>query len=465
MKSFTIFLCLSSAFAMAQTFGIDPYVTGLNTPVEITHAGDSRMFIVQKTGAIRIAKPEPGDPTNGVLNATNFLTLTTTTISTGSERGLLGLAFHPDYAENGYFFINYTRAGDGATVVARYSVSDDPDIADPDSGQVILVVPQPFSNHNGGTLKFGPDGYLYIGMGDGGDGGDPGNRAQNINENLGKMLRLDVDSASPYGIPPTNPFAGVDGNDEIWGMGLRNPWKFSFNRLTGDLWIADVGQGEHEEVNKIASPLPNDGINFGWRCYEGMAPYNTGGCGPSTDYTFPLAEFLQSTTGGCAVTGGYYYTGTMYPNFANKYIFGDYCLGKIMTLTDSGTLTFSANIPGLSSVTTFGEDINGELYVASNNNSIQRLVDTSLGNESFLPNGFSIYPNPASSEVHIRNTRNVPLSRYYIHDLTGKTLSSELMTQSEMSVIPVGSLQPGVYMLTLEDTGGSLYSSKLSIQQ
>jgi len=257
----------------AQTVGLQSFASGFSSPVEIAHPpNDARLFVVQQSGLIRILNP------NGTINTTPFLTLTTSTILSGGERGLLGLAFHPNYATNGYFYVNYTRAGDGATVIARYSVSSDPNIADASSGTVLLTVAHPFSNHNGGSIKFGSDGYLYIGMGDGGSGGDPGNRAQNINENLGKMLRLDVDSASPYGIPATNPYVGIEGNDEIWAIGLRNPWKFSFNRLNGDLWIADVGQNAIEEINKVAAPLPNTGLNFGWRCYEGNVAYNTTDC-------------------------------------------------------------------------------------------------------------------------------------------------------------------------------------------
>jgi glucose/arabinose dehydrogenase len=464
MKKLTFLFLLSPMFLLSQTFGISLYVSGLSSPVEITHApNDNRLFVVQQSGAIRIVKPATA--TTGTLNAANFLTLTTATISTGGERGLLGLAFHPDYATNGYFYIDYTRAGDGATVIARYQVSTgNADIADAASGTILLTISQPFANHNGGTLRFGTDGYLYIGMGDGGSGGDPGNRAQNINENLGKMLRIDVDSASPYGIPPTNPFATTAGNDEIWAVGLRNPWKWSFNRLTGDLWIADVGQGEYEEVNKVLAPL-SPGLNFGWRCYEGNNEYNTSGCLTASNYTFPLEDYTQSSTGGCAVTGGYYYTGSMYPNFLGKYIFGDYCLGKIFTLTDGGTLTISPSIPGLGSVTTFGEDINGELYVANaGTGAIFRVIDTSLGLANAAENGFSMYPNPAGSEVFIRNTSGNALSKIRLYDLSGKLLLAQNLGNIETNTVNTASLASGMYVAIIEDVSGARFTTKLTIK-
>ena len=295
MKKLVLIISFFTFSANAQTVALQSFATGFTSPVEITHpVGDSRFFVVQQGGIIKVVS------STGTVNATPFLTLTTATILTGSERGLLGLAFHPNYATNGYFYVNYTRAGDGATVIARYSVSANPDIANT-TGTVLLTIAQPYSNHNGGSLKFGPDGYLYIGMGDGGSGGDPDNRAQNINDNLGKILRIDVDSASPYGIPPTNPYVGIAGNDEIWAIGVRNPWKFSFNRLNGDMWVADVGQSGAEEIDKIVSPLPT-GLNFGWRCYEGNVTYDSssGVCPayastvpPVTQYDTVLADVLS----------------------------------------------------------------------------------------------------------------------------------------------------------------------------
>src|SRR5690554_2313016 len=254
--------------SMAQTIILTPFATGFSDPVEIAHCGDDRLFIVQQGGAIKVVNSD------GSVNAENFLNLSSL-ISTGSERGLLGLAFHPNYESNGYFFVNYTNTS-GNTVIARYSVSNsNPNVADPSSGVILLTINQPFSNHNGGCIKFGPDGYLWISMGDGGSGGDPNNNGQNKSSLLGKMLRIDVDGET-YTSPSDNPFVGTDGADEIWAYGLRNAWKFSFDRETGDVWIADVGQNAIEEINHESSTEP--GLNYGWRCYEGNNTYNTSGC-------------------------------------------------------------------------------------------------------------------------------------------------------------------------------------------
>ncbi|GEP50212.1 glucose dehydrogenase [Flavobacterium noncentrifugens] len=456
-KIITLLLFALPAISFAQTIALTEFATGFNAPTEIVNAGDSRLFVVQQGGAIRILN------TDRTINATNFLTLTTATISTGGERGLLGLAFHPNYATNGFFFVNYTNTA-GNTVIARYHVSDNPNVADAASGTVLLTVAQPFSNHNGGTLKFGPDGYLYIGMGDGGDGGDPGNRAQNISENLGKMLRIDVNSGSPYGIPPTNPYAGaLVGNDEIWAIGLRNPWKFSFNKSTGDLWIADVGQDAIEEINKVAAPL-TPGLNFGWRCYEGSAPYNTSGCAAIGTMTMPIAEYNHST-GGHSITGGYVYNGTTYPNLQNKYLFADYYQNRIgMVDNTTGARTYSATFSGSSGFTTFGEDVTGELYVAASaTGKILKITDTSLATTNFDKMTFSVSPNPASSEINLKISYARFPAAVKFYDVTGKLLMNANI-DSNLSSLPTGSLQSGMYIITVTDQSGASSSTKLTIK-
>ncbi len=310
---------------------------GLNQPVGVTHAGDGsgRLFIVEQTGRIRIW--------DGTLRATPFLNLSAIVGPCGSptdcgERGLLGLAFHPDYATNGLFYVYYTRVSDGDLVIARYGVSADPNIADT-TGTVLLTIEHSSqSNHNGGQLAFGPDGFLYAGVGDGGGGGDPFENGQNRDALLGKILRLDVDTddfpadpARNYGIPADNPFVGTTGADEVWAYGLRNPWRFSFDRQTGDLWIGDVGQDAFEEID-FQPASSAGGENYGWDCREGAHVFNdtSGGSANCTGATFvdPILEYPQ-TSGNCSVTGGFVYRGRVSSPLSGNYLFGDFCTGRI----------------------------------------------------------------------------------------------------------------------------------------
>lgn len=458
MKKMLLFnLLLLSIIGYSQTISLQSFGTGFVSPVEITNAGDARLFVVQKGGLIRILNAD------GTVNATPFLNLSSL-VTTNSERGLLGLAFHPNYATNGYFFVNYTNLA-GNTVIARYTVSaTNPNIANT-SETVLMTITQPFSNHNGGTLKFGSDGYLYIGMGDGGSGGDPGNRAQNINENLGKMLRIDVNvSAAPfYASPSSNPYVGVAGNDEIWAIGLRNPWKFSFNRLNGDLWIADVGQDAIEEINKVVSPLPNSGINFGWRCYEGNSTYNASGCAPSSTMRFPFVQYARFG-GACSVTGGYYYSGTAYPNFQNKYFFTDYCDNKIRMVDNAGVITTTASFSGNNFVT-FGEDVNGELYIAGiTSGTVYKIIDSSLSESDFKNNGFSIYPNPAKGYFVVKSVETNLATKIVLFDTTGKLLFSKKLMPNTENVIDTNLLAKGTYFVSVETTNGTNYDTRVIVE-
>jgi glucose/arabinose dehydrogenase len=351
-------LVFAAVLAQAQPVAnLEPVAHGLTNPVSITHAGDARLFITLQNGLIVIYDGTQVLPVP-------FLDVRSL-VSAGGERGLLSVAFHPHYAQNGLFYINYTNTA-GNTVVARYTVSpQDPNGANASSAVTLLTIAQPFANHNGGQLQFGPDGYLYIGMGDGGSGGDPGNRAQNLGELLGKMLRIDVDSASPYAIPASNPFRTTAGaRPEIWAFGLRNPWRFSFDRATSDLWIADVGQGTWEEID-VQPAGSAGGENYGWRRMEGTHCFNPAtNCNTGT-MVLPVVEYDHGV--GCSVTGGYVYRGARYPRLAGTYVYGDFCSGTIWgaTRSASGTVTSRVLYQAPFDISTFGEDAAGELYVAA----------------------------------------------------------------------------------------------------
>jgi len=352
--------------AASQEIALELVVDGgLIRPTDLTHAGDDRLFVVEQPGRIRIIK-------NGELLARPFLDITDRVSTSANEQGLLGLAFHPDYTANGQFFVNYTRRADGATVIERYAVSAaDPDAADETSGKVILVIDQPESNHNGGGIAFGPDGYLYIGMGDGGGAGDRhgsiGN-GQNLNSLLGKLLRIDVTDQDTYAVPADNPFG-----DEIWSYGWRNPWRFSFDRATGDLYIADVGQNQYEEVNFQPSDSPG-GENYGWRIMEGSHCFNPReGC-DQTGLILPVAEYSHAE--GCSITGGYVYRGSRFPQLSGQYFFADYCLGTIWSLQRdaAGRWQMTERLSPDIRVSSFGEDAAGELYVIDHGGAVYRMV-------------------------------------------------------------------------------------------
>ena len=327
-------------FTFAQTIELEQYATGFLSPVDITNAGDDRLFVVERSGRIKIIDE------NAIVISTPFLDIDNLVTQTSgqNEQGLLGLAFHPDYINNGYFFVNYI-GNDEDTYIVRYSRdASDSNLADPNSALTILKIDQPTWNHNGGCIKFGPDGYLYVGMGDGGSGNDPwgtwGN-GQNTQTMLGKILRIDIDNGSPYSIPSDNPFIN-DANvlDEIWAIGVRNPWRFSFDKQTGDLWIGDVGQNAWEEIDFQPANSPG-GENYGWRCYEGNhlnGNVNTSNCGSSDEYVSPIYEVQHSGfSGPCSITGGFVYRGEDYPDLEGIYIFADYCTGEFFTVASDGS--------------------------------------------------------------------------------------------------------------------------------
>lgn len=339
-------------------------LSGLVQPVDLTHAGDgsNRIFIIEQVGRIRIFQ-------DGVLDPTPYLDISSKVGSQGFEQGLLGIAFHPRYEDNGYFYLNYTDHS-GSTVLARYQVSrDDPDRADNGSELLLLYISQPYRNHNGGGLAFGPDGYLYAGLGDGGSAGDPLQNAQSLTTYLGKILRLDVDSREPYAIPSDNPFVNGGGLPEIWAYGLRNPWRFSFDRLTHDLYIADVGQNQWEEINFLPSGVQG-GANFGWNAYEGSHVYQGAAL---ENAIMPIAEYNHNL--GCSVTGGMVYRGERLPDWRGVYLYGDYCSGRVWGLfqDNDGRWQNQLIYENVASISSFGEDEAGEIYLVDHQGSIYTL--------------------------------------------------------------------------------------------
>jgi glucose/arabinose dehydrogenase len=362
------------------TPGLTPVLTGLNQPVFVTHAADgtNRLFVAERRGVIRVA-------VGGVLQPTPFLDITALVRDEGGEQGLLGLAFHPSYETNGRFYVFYTaEAGSGPgeagpNTLARYQVSTDPNVANPGSAQVLFAIPDFASNHNAGMLGFGPDGYLYVSTGDGGGGGDPNNNGQNLMSLLGKMLRIDVNSADPglnYAIPPSNPFFNHStARREIWALGLRNPWRWTFDRGTNDIYIADVGQGSYEEINR--QPVgTTTALNYGWRIMEGFHCFNPSMCS-SSGLTLPIFEY-DHQFGNCSVTGGYVYRGPAIPALTGAYLFADFCSGRIWTLRQGGGTWASTEILDTTlNISSFGEDQTGEHYVVDlTGGVVYRLVDS-----------------------------------------------------------------------------------------
>jgi glucose/arabinose dehydrogenase len=370
---------ITSAFAQ-PTLTFTAFSSGYSRVIDIRHCNDSRLFMVQQAGKIFICD------SLGIKNPTPFLDLTgicTNPASTGDERGLLGMTFHPDYKNNGYFYVNYTAISGGATTIARYSVNPaDSNLAVLSSGTVLLTITQPYSNHNGGCLRFGPDGYLYIGTGDGGSANDPGNRGQDRTQLLGKMLRIDVDNPQAplaYGIPADNPYVSSTTNrKEIWTYGLRNPWKWSFDRIYGDLWIGDVGQNAWEEIDYEPLGTPG-GRNYGWRCYEGnvtTSGVSQTGCPAFNTTTAPIAVYSHST--GCSVTGGYMYRGAKHASLYGHYIYTDYCDSRIRLIKKNNNGTFTnydlGTVASAGEYVAFGEDYRGELYLANSFNGTVRKI-------------------------------------------------------------------------------------------
>lgn len=373
MRTLKSLLCVTAVVGLTLSVPVVaaiqlmPIVSGLSNPLFVGHAGDQsgRLFIVERGGAIKVLQP-------GASTPTMFLNITSKVQSTGSEQGLLGLAFHPLYETNGRFFVFYTRSG-GEIVVAEYHVSGDPNFTDAATEEILLTIPHPSNtNHNGGMLAFGPDNYLYIGVGDGGGANDVPNNAQNRNVLLGKILRIDIDvpQGETYASPPSNPFVNdPNARDEIFVYGMRNPWRFSFDRAFGDLTVADVGQGAREEVNmQVAS-----GGNYGWRIWEGFACTNNDPalCGSQAGYIFPVFDY-EHTGGRCSITGGYAYRGAQGAVANGTYVYGDFCTGEIFGWTGGPSQPLLLDTALM--ISSFGEDESGELYVVGLGGTVSKIV-------------------------------------------------------------------------------------------
>ncbi|MGJ8593711.1 MAG: PQQ-dependent sugar dehydrogenase [Aquaticitalea sp.] len=462
MRKFTlIIMCFICVVSFAQQVDIQSFATGFNNPVNIANAGDSRLFIVEQAGRIKILNSD------GTVNSELFLDIVSD-VTSGGERGLLGLAFHPNYDTNGYFYVYYSSETN--SVISRFSRSStNPDVADQTSELQLLTFSQPFNNHNGGDMAFGSDGYLYIASGDGGSANDPQNNAQSLNTLLGKLLRIDVDGTSNgnYGIPADNPYAESATNmEEIWAYGLRNPWKFSFDKDTGDLWIGDVGQNVREEINMVSSTAA--GLNYGWKCFEGNASYiTTDGCPPTDTLTFPIAQYTHNGSGEfkCSITGGYRYRGTDFSNFSGIYFFADYCSNEIGMLSQSGDswdMSFS-QVYGGNGWTTFGEDFNGELYIAGINSGIvYKLVDPTLTVAEMENSAIKLFPNPAHDAITLDLSDSSMVIEYVaIYNIQGKILISHSDLGHGSLTISTKDLEMGVYFVEITNSHNQRTIKKL----
>jgi len=444
------FFCLN---AFSQTIELTEFADGFSSPLALKNAGDERLFVVEQGGVIKIVD------LNGVVNSTPFLDIQSI-VNAGGERGLLGLAFHPEYQTNGRFFVHYSNSS-GDTQISEFSVStSNPDIADPNSEVMLLTVSQPFSNHNGGTIAFGPqDGYLYIGLGDGGGGGDTDNNAQNPTLLIGKLLRIDIDTQSGgnnYGIPSDNPFIGdPNTRDEIWATGLRNPFRFTMDPETNSIWIGDVGQNAREEVNRAS--LTQAGLNYGWRCYEGNAPFNTSGCPDESELTFPVFDY--SWNGGGSVIGGYVYRGDLYADLQDVYVFGDID-GMISTLDIDDNYINQGQFPG--TWVAFGQDINKELYSVNLGGSIFKIAGGVLSVDENQGANAIIYPNPATNIVNIKLQTQV-MEHLKISDVKGSIIYTETL-QSNKKLLNTSSFAKGLYFITITTKNGAVVVKKLMIQ-
>ena len=457
----TSIIALFSFQCFSQNINIELFANSLSSPVNIKQAGDDRLFVAERAGIIKIVNAD------GTLVNTPFLDINSLVINNGGEQGLLAIAFHPDYINNGYLYVNYID-NSGDTVISRFTRTSH-GVANPNSELVLMNISQPYSNHNGGDMHFGTDGYLYISTGDGGSGGDPGDRAQSLTTYLGKMLRIDVNSTSNgnnYAVPADNPFFGAGGSikEEIWAYGLRNPWKWSFDRDTGDIWIADVGQNQIEEINMVTGG--SQAVNYGWRCYEGNATYNTANCPAASTLTFPVAQYTHSNDGAfkCSITGGYRYRGSAQPTLEGLYFFADYCSDEIGYVQGSGSnfnLTFIDDF-GNDGFSAFGEDVNGELYIAGlGSGIIYKIIDADLSVDEQNLFNVKIYPNPVKDILNF-DFRNATqsINEIKIFSLQGKLVQSISKPNNNIISLSTKEMQSGFYLIEINAENGSKKTSK-----
>lgn len=429
---FYTFLCIAFSINVnAQVdLDIEDFAEGLSLPLDIVHNGSDLLFVVEKNGTIAIIEPD------GRVMGPRFIDISDRVDASESEKGLLGLAFHPDFENNGEFYVNYTDAR-GLTVISRFTtMPGQPLVGDPDSEEKILQYVQPFANHNGGDMAFGPDGYLYIASGDGGSANDPFDNSQTGTNLLGKLLRIDVNDTATYQIPADNPFVGdLSVNDEIWALGLRNPWRFSFDRQTGDLWIGDVGQGSWEEINFQPASSPG-GENYGWRCYEGNHAFNTSGCQSAENYDFPIFEYPNNRFNfGCSITGGYVYRGSEYPTLQGLYIYADFCSGRIWALNPADTTNVEVGNFADNQFVGFGENAQGDLFLAAiGQGKIYKIIApcnlqiTTMSTDETCPGS-----NDGTASITLSDT----ISNYNILWSNGDT------------TLTVDSLEPGTYTVNI----------------
>jgi len=413
-----------------------PNLSAFTRPVFFTHANDNsgRVFVVEQAG--RIWTFQGNDTTH---TKKLFLDIRARVDDSGNEMGLLSVAFHPNFSQNKFFFLNYTAGSPMRTVISRFKISaNDSTVADSTSEYKILEINQPYSNHNGGLILFGPDGYLYIGMGDGGSGGDPQNNAQNLQSLLGKMLRINIDSATAplhYAVPPDNPFVdSATARKEIWTTGMRNPWRFCFDPVTNFLYCADVGQNSWEEIDILQK-----GKNYGWRCYEGNHSYNPANCGNSSMYTMPIKEYPHSD--GQSITGGYVYRGTTITELLGAYIYADYVNGRIWFLRYNGSVVTEEGLllDSPYNISSFGEDEQKELYLCAFNGRIYKFqsptgIKEERANE-LLKNSFSLsqnFPNPFNPKTTIHVSLSSPsVVSLNVYDILGKEIASLLNNENK----------------------------------